>query len=66
MLGDELRNHAQGYEKVAVIEANDGQYACLVERELKRNVIHVPLLGGRINLELAKQGLQEKLEREVS
>jgi len=65
MLGDELRNHAQGYEKIAVIEANDGQYACLVERELKRDVIHIPLLGGRINLELAKQGLREKLDVEV-
>jgi len=65
MLGDELRNHAQGYEKIAVIEANDGQYACLVERELKRDVIHIPLLGGRINLELAKQGLSDKLDMEV-
>ncbi|GAG07780.1 unnamed protein product [marine sediment metagenome] len=65
ILGNELRSHAQGYEKIAVIEANDGQYACLVERELKRDVIHIPLLGGRINLELAKQGLREKLNVEV-
>ncbi|MBA7611462.1 hypothetical protein ES703_18686 [subsurface metagenome] len=65
ILGNELRSHAQGYEKIAVIEANDGQYACLVEHELKRDVIHVPLLGGRINLELAKQGLREKLDTEV-
>jgi 2-oxoglutarate ferredoxin oxidoreductase subunit alpha len=66
MLGDELRNHAKDYEKIAVIEANDGQYACLVERELKRDVIRVPLLGGRINLDLAKQGLSERLQREVT
>jgi len=65
MLGDELRQHAQRYEKIAVIEANDGQYACLVERELKRDVIKVPLFGGRINLDLAKKGLSEKLGREV-
>ncbi len=65
MLSAELRKHAQGYEKIAVIEANDGQYACLVERELKRDVIRIPLLGGRINLELAKQGLREKLDMEV-
>jgi 2-oxoglutarate ferredoxin oxidoreductase subunit alpha len=65
MLGPELRECVQGYDKIAVIEANDGQYACLVERELKRDVIQVPLLGGRINLDLAKQGLSEKLEREV-
>jgi len=66
MLGPELRQHAQGYEKIAVIEANDGQYACLVERELKREVIQIPLLGGRINLDLVKQGLSEKLGREVA
>jgi len=66
MLGDELRQHTQNYKNIVVIEANDGQYANLVERELKRDVIRIPLLGGRINLELIKQGLQEKLELEVS
>jgi 2-oxoglutarate ferredoxin oxidoreductase subunit alpha len=66
MLGGELRKHARGYKKIVVVEANDGQYACLVERELKRDVIKVPLLGGRINLELAKKGLSESLKREVS
>jgi len=66
MLGPELRQCARNYEKIVVIEANDGQYACLVECELKRDVIRVPLLGGRINLDLAKKGLSEKLEREVS
>jgi 2-oxoglutarate ferredoxin oxidoreductase subunit alpha len=66
MLGDELRERAPGYKNIAVIEANDGQYACLVERELKRDVIQVPLLGGRINLDLVKQGLSEKLGREVT
>ena len=65
MLGDELREHASGYENVVVVEANDGQYACLVERELKRDVIRVPILGGKISLELAKKGLSEKLGREV-
>jgi 2-oxoglutarate ferredoxin oxidoreductase subunit alpha len=66
MLGDELREHAAGYRRIVVIEANDGQYACLVERELKREVIRVPLLGGRINLDLAKKGLSEKLGSEVA
>jgi 2-oxoglutarate ferredoxin oxidoreductase subunit alpha len=65
MLGGELRKHARGYEKIVVVEANDGQYACLVERELKRDVVRVPLLGGRINLNLARKGLSEKLGREV-
>jgi len=65
MLGDELREHAQGYENIVVIEANDGQYACLVEREVKRDVIRVPVLGGRISLEIARKGLSERLGREV-
>jgi len=66
MLGDELRQHARGYKKIVVVEANDGQYACLVERELRKKVIRVPLLGGRINLGLVRKGLNERLEREVS
>lgn len=66
MLGDELREYARGYEKIVVVEANDGQYACLVERELKRDVVRVPMLGGRINLELARKGLRDKLGKEVS
>jgi 2-oxoglutarate ferredoxin oxidoreductase subunit alpha len=65
MLGGELREHAQGYEKIAVVEANDGQYASMVEQELKREVIRVPILGGKISLEVARKGLREKLEREV-
>ncbi|HAZ31618.1 MAG TPA: 2-oxoacid:acceptor oxidoreductase subunit alpha [Dehalococcoidia bacterium] len=66
MLGDELREYSRSYEKIVVVEANDGQYACLVERELKRDVVRVPLLGGRINLELARKGLSDKLGKEVS
>ena len=66
MLGDELRECARGYEKIVVVEANDGQYACLVERELKREVVRVPMLGGRINLDLARHGLSDKLGKEVS
>ena len=34
--------------------------------ESERDVIRVPLLGGRINLDLAKKGLGEKLGREVA
>ncbi|MFW0859136.1 MAG: 2-oxoacid:acceptor oxidoreductase subunit alpha [Dehalococcoidia bacterium] len=66
MLGDELREYAQEYERVVVVEANDGQYASLVEREVKRDVVRVPLLGGRINLELARKGLSENLGKGVS
>jgi 2-oxoglutarate ferredoxin oxidoreductase subunit alpha len=66
ILGDELRRHANDYKNIVVAEANDGQYADLVERELKRAVTRIPLLGGKISLDLVKQGLKEKLNREVS
>jgi 2-oxoglutarate ferredoxin oxidoreductase subunit alpha len=66
MLSREIHGCAQSYDKIVVIEANDGQYASLVERELKRDVVHVPLLGGRINFDLVKKGLSEKLGREVN
>jgi len=66
MLGTELRQIADRYKTIAVIEANDGQYASLVEGELHRDVVRVPILGGRINLELAKEGLKQGLGREVS
>lgn len=48
-----------------VLEANDGQYASLVEGEIRRDVMRVPLLGGRISLELIRRDLSQKLGREV-
>ncbi|MFC1978923.1 2-oxoacid:acceptor oxidoreductase subunit alpha [Chloroflexota bacterium] len=66
ILGDELRKSAYGYKNIVVIEANDGQYASLVEREIHRYVISVPLQGGRISLALAKKGLAEKLGVDTS
>jgi len=64
-LGDELRLCSQGYRNIVVLEANDGQYASLVEGEIRRDVMRVPLLGGRISLELIRRDLSQKLGREV-
>ena len=66
VLGDELRRYAKNYKTIVVVEANDGQYAGLVERELHRDVLYVPLVGGRISLELAREGLSKTLGKEVS
>lgn len=66
LLSDELRKYAKDYKNIAVIEANDGQYAGLVERELKRDIISIPLLGGKISLDEAIKGLKDKLNREVN
>ena len=61
MLSDELRSVAEGYREVVVVEANDGQYADLVELALHRPVKRVPLLGGRISLEAVREGINRVL-----
>lgn len=63
---DELRRCAQDYSKVIVIEANDGQYADVVELALKRQVLRIPILGGRINARLVEEGLAQALGLEVT
>ena len=64
-LTKELQECAKNYEKVVVVEANDGQYANVAELALKREVLRVPVLGGRINLRLVKEGLAQVLGQEV-
>ncbi len=61
ILGDELRAIAERYEQIVCIEANDGQYADMVELAIRREVMRVPLLGGRISLEAVRDGLQRVL-----
>ena len=58
---DELAAIAARYREVVVIEANDGQYADLVELALHRGVKRVPLLGGRISLEAVREGIERVL-----
>ena len=61
MLDGELREIAGRYREVVVVEANDGQYADLVELALHRPVQRVPLLGGRISLEAVREGIDRVL-----
>ncbi|MDQ2689044.1 MAG: hypothetical protein M3Y29_02060, partial [Chloroflexota bacterium] len=61
VLGDELREIASRYRDVVVVEANDGQYADLVELAIHREVKRVPLLGGRISLEAVREGIERVL-----
>jgi 2-oxoglutarate ferredoxin oxidoreductase subunit alpha len=61
ILGDELRAIADRYEQIVCIEANDGQYADMVELAIHREVKRVPLLGGRISLEAVRDGLERVL-----
>ena len=61
MMSDELQSVAASYREVVVVEANDGQYADLVELALHRPVKRVPLLGGRISLEAVREGIDRVL-----
>ena len=61
ILADELREIAGRYREIVVVEANDGQYADLVELALHRPVKRVPLLGGRISLEAVREGIDRVL-----
>jgi len=61
MLDEELRAVASRYREVVVVEANDGQYADMVELALHREVKRVPLLGGRISLEAVREGIDRVL-----
>jgi 2-oxoglutarate ferredoxin oxidoreductase subunit alpha len=58
VLDDELAGIAGRYREIVVVEANDGQYADLVELALHRPVKRVPLLGGRISLEAVREGIE--------
>lgn len=57
LLEEELKKIAKKYEKITVIEMNDGQYKREIERVLKREVKSVPVLGGAISLEEIKEKL---------
>jgi len=61
ILADELAAIADRYEAIVCLEANDGQYADMVELALRREVKRVPLLGGRISLEAVRDGLERVL-----
>jgi 2-oxoglutarate ferredoxin oxidoreductase subunit alpha len=61
VLDEELRDVASRYREVVVVEANDGQYADLVELAIHREVKRVPLLGGRISLEAVREGIERVL-----
>jgi 2-oxoglutarate/2-oxoacid ferredoxin oxidoreductase subunit alpha len=61
ILADELREITARYREIVVVEANDGQYADLVELAIHREVKRVPLLGGRISLEAVREGIDRVL-----
>lgn len=57
VLEKELKETAEKYDRIFVIEMNDGQYCGEVERVLKRKVESVPILGGSITLNEIEESL---------
>ena len=66
VLDAELAAVAARYREIVVVEANDGQYADLVELAIHREVKRVPLLGGRISLEAVREGIDRVLSGGLS
>jgi 2-oxoglutarate ferredoxin oxidoreductase subunit alpha len=58
----ELKQICSNYKKIIVVEANDGQYAQILESFLGYPVEKINFLGGRIGL----QELEDGLKKEVS
>ncbi len=57
VLEKELREVSKKYDRIAVIEMNYGQYASEVERVLRRDILKINPVGGRIELKEIKEGL---------
>ena len=58
-LEDEIKAAAAQHKKIVVVEMNDGQYRGEMERILRRDVISMPMLGGKISLKEIKERLHE-------
>ena len=58
VLEKELKEIASGFERIIVVEMNDGQYKGEIERVLKRDVGGISLIGG----DLDPTDVSEKLE----
>ncbi len=61
ILDEELREISAAHREIVVVEANDGQYADMVELAIRREVKRVPLLGGRISIEAVRDGVERVL-----
>lgn len=57
VLEKELSQAAANYDRIVVVEMNDGQYAGEVQRVLRREVISLPILGGKIHLREIQEAL---------
>jgi 2-oxoglutarate/2-oxoacid ferredoxin oxidoreductase subunit alpha len=56
---EKLKEVARKYKEIIVVEMNDGQYASILEKELKRKIRSVKVHGGYISLKEIKNELSE-------
>ena len=59
VLDKELKKAADKYDRIAVIEMNDGQYKREIERILKRDIEGISILGGTISLKEIRERLND-------
>lgn len=60
VLKEQLVKAADSYERIVVVEMNDGQYGQIIQQTLVREVKTVSLLGGKIDLDYLDKKLMEK------
>ncbi len=58
---EDLKNIAKNYKKIIVVEMNVGRYSSLVESLLKRDIISLPLYGGKIDFDYINEKLKNEL-----
>jgi 2-oxoglutarate ferredoxin oxidoreductase subunit alpha len=63
VLEKELKEVAQSYHHIIVVEGSDGQFASWVEGALCRKVMKVPCLGGGFKLKWIQSQMEECLKR---
>ncbi len=62
VLERELKEMAEHYRHIIVVEGNDGQYAFWVEWAIGRKVMRVPCLGGGFKLRWIEGQIEERLK----
>ncbi len=58
---NKMKQICKKYKKIIVVEANDGQYAQILESHLNRKIVKVNFLGGRIGLDELKHALKKEV-----
>ncbi len=66
VLSEQLLQVADDYERIVVVEMNDGQYSQIIQQTLARKVNTISLLGGKIDLDYLDNQLKKQLSSDKS